>query len=120
MVEMVDLSREENEVVTRLADLNKSMEGVIQAITPTPETMFRLVQGTPLIMHARLRAAALTFTVSVAAVVTLTISTVTYVFNLSAADTRTVPFPVVIERGTAITLTSSAGVSSGYLTGTTE
>ena len=53
-----------------------------------------------------------------AGVVTLRIGSAAFdTFPFAAADTKVLPFPVIIDRGIDVALTSSAGNASGYLVG---
>lgn len=63
----------------------------------------------------RLRCRHLVFSTSLAATVTLTLGTVRWSWTISAGDTRVIPFTSLIERGTDVTLTASAGVVTGNL-----
>lgn len=74
----------------------------------------------PLSQHPRFRVRDLVVTVDAAAAVTFTVGTFSRVFNFAMADTKVIPLPVIIERGTDVTLAASAGTVGGYLIGTTE
>jgi hypothetical protein len=70
----------------------------------------------------RVRLTNLVFSISAAAVVTITIGTAAYaIFQLAAADTRVIPFPLTIAEGTDVVVTVSAGtLIAAFFTGYVE
>lgn len=61
----------------------------------------------------KLRLRYFVFSTTAPATVTLTVGTIARTFSLPAADTRVVPFPLVIERGTNVSVSGS--IQSAYL-----
>jgi hypothetical protein len=72
----------------------------------------------PFTQSVRFRAEWLVITSSVAAVVTLEVGSAGLMsFPFAAADTKVIPFPVLFDRGVDHSLSTSAGVASGFVVG---
>lgn len=72
----------------------------------------------PFIQAVRFRAEMMVLKNDAAGVVTLRIGSAAFdTFPFASADTKVLSFPVIIDRGIDVALTSSAGNASGYLVG---
>lgn len=91
----------------------QSLDAIRRALT-SPDELYDL----PIVAtHVRIRCKYLVLTPSVLQVVSLRIGTVVRRFAMSTVDTKIFPFPFIIERGTDVTFTPSAGTVEGYLVG---
>lgn len=113
----------EIEVSDPFDKMNGTLGKILAALTGRDDTtVWELTGGGTVVQsqHVRWRASRVVFSTSVAAVVTLTLGTRTFTFNTAGADTIDVAFLAVIERGTDVSLTASAGAVTGYLVGSPE
>lgn len=105
------------------ATMNGLLRGILGALTNRDdETVWNLTGGGTVVQsqHVRFRVRALVFDVSAAGTVSFTVGTFTRTFTPAVSGTTIVPMPIVIERGTDVSLTISAGAVTGYLIGSGE
>lgn len=112
----------EIDVVDPFDKMNSKLVEIERALSGADDLIWDLTGGGTVIQsqHVRFRAKTLVFDVSAAATVTFTVGTRTRTFSAATALTFAVPLPVIIERGTDVSLTASAGIVTGYLIGTAE
>lgn len=95
-----------------LAELSLSGDGEYLFSPTAVATVMGLAAGAT---HQRMRCRYLIFSTSAAAVVTLTVGSMPRTYSVPAADTRVIPLPIVIERGSDVSLSVSAGTVTGNL-----
>lgn len=119
-MERVDENREVNEVVSALDGLRQAIEKVV-TYRPPEQSSFILTSA-PQATHVRMRLYWAVITTTAAAVVTLNVGGLDYLFPFAAADTKVVPLSIVVERGQDVFLstTGGAGSTTGYLIYTPE
>lgn len=120
--EDIDRSREDNEVIGALDKLTSQLSEAIKTIRPPEKSIITLDSGIRKSTHVRMRIYELVFTAvdAAQATVTLTIGTLTYVFNFSLAISMVVPLPIIVDRGVDVTLSTTGDGVSGWLTYTPE
>jgi hypothetical protein len=102
-------------------DVVGGLRAILHALTDRSPTLFFALTTTRASTHIRMRGDLLVITVDAAAQVTVNIGSGTYIFNFPAADIRIIPFPLVIERGVDVFLSTSAGnLGACYLIATPE
>jgi hypothetical protein len=95
------------------AALGELVDATVRQETPAASIYFAMPAATgrnDFPQPNRVRLTNLVVSISAAAVVTVTIGTAAYLlFQLAAADTRVIPFPLTIAEGTDVVVTVSAG-----------
>lgn len=105
---------------TMLDKLGEIVDGLRGLITNGDELYEFGGNGRMLPTWQKLHVARLVFSTSVAAVVTLTVGTKVYTFTTGTADTKDVPLPITVERGTDLSIAASAGTVTAYLIATAD
>lgn len=118
-----DIGAPEIDVSDPFEQMNGILGSILRALTTRgDETVWDLTGNGSVVQsqHIRFRVALFVFSVDAAATVTLTMGTTSRTFSIAGADVRTIPLPLVVERGTDVQVATTAGNLSAYLVGVPE